>query len=170
MTRHEVRLILLNGLPGVGKSAVSAAWSARHPGTLDLDIDLVRLLIRGDPRDNAGPARALGLAMAAEHLRGGHDVVVPQLVARPDQVARFADAAARAGARFVHVVVEAPDDVVADRIAADAAPHRQGLDATAVAAYAAGLASVAREPDVHRLANDELARAVDRLEELVRRR
>lgn len=163
-------MVLLNGLPGVGKSAVAAAWSERHPGTLDLDIDVVRALISGDPRDTAWPSRALGLAMAAVHLRGGHDVVVPQLVARPDQVARFADAAARAGARFVHVLVEAPDDVVADRIAADAAPHREGLDPTAVAAYAAGLAEVAREPGVHRLTNDEIAAAVDRLEELVGRR
>lgn len=166
----RARLILLNGLPGVGKSAVAAAWSARHPGTLDLDIDLVRTLISGDPRDTAEPARALGLAMAAVHLRGGHDVVVPQLVARPDQVDRFADAAARGDARLVHVLVEAPDGVVADRVAADAAPHRQGLDATKVAAYAAGLAEVAGEPGVHRLANDEVAAAVDRLEELVRRR
>lgn len=164
------RLILLNGLPGVGKSAVAAAWSARHPGTLDLDIDRIRSLISGDPRETAEPARALGLDMAAEHLRGGHDVVVPQLVARLDQVARFADAAALGGARLVHVLLEAPDDVVADRVAADAAHHRQGLDATAVAAYAAGLAAVAREPGVHRLANDEIAAAVDRLEELVGRR
>jgi predicted kinase len=164
------RLILLNGLPGVGKSALAAAWSARHPGTLDLDIDLIRSLITGDPRDTGEPARALGLAMAAEHLRGGHDVVVPQLVARPDQVPRFADVAALAGAHFVHVVVEAPADVVADRVAADAAPHRQGLDRSSLAAYAAGLNEVAREPGVHRLTNDEIASAVERLEELVRRR
>ncbi|GHH74331.1 AAA family ATPase [Promicromonospora soli] len=94
------RLILLNGLPGVGKSTVAAAWAARHPGTLNLDIDLVRSLISGEARDTAGPARALGLAMAVEHLRGGHDVVVPQLVARADQVPRFADAAAAASARL----------------------------------------------------------------------
>ncbi|WP_275003860.1 AAA family ATPase [Promicromonospora iranensis] len=167
MTRDDVRLILLNGLPGVGKSAVAAAWSARHPGTLDLDIDVVRTLISGDVRDTAEPARALGLAMAVEHLRGGHDVVVPQLVARTDQVRRFADAAARAGARLVHVVVEAPEDVVADRVAADAAPHRRDLRPTALAAYAGGLHEVAREPGVVRLANDEIAPAVERLEELL---
>lgn len=167
MTRQEVRLILLNGLPGVGKSSIAAAWSARRPGTLDLDIDVVRALISGEARDTAEPARALGLAMAVEHLRGGHDVVVPQLVARPDQVSRFADAAARAGARFVHVLVEAPDDVVADRVAAHSAPHRTGLDRTALAAYTAGLREVAGRPGVLRLTNDELTRAVERLEELL---
>jgi predicted kinase len=104
------------------------------------------------------------------HLRGGHDVVVPQLVARPDQVARFADAAARGGARLVHVLVEAPDDVVADRVGADAAPHRRGLDAATAAAYGTGLDEVAREPGVHRLTNVEIAAAVDGLEELAGRR
>lgn len=170
MTHGDVRLILLNGLPGVGKSALAAAWSARHPGTLDLDIDVVRSLISGEARDTAEPARGLGLAMAVEHLRGGHDVVVPQLVARADQVTRFADASARAAARFVHVLVEVPDGVVADRVAADAAPHRQGLDRTALAAYTAGLHEVAGRPGVLRLANDELARAVERLEGLLKGR
>ncbi|MGI5190638.1 AAA family ATPase [Promicromonospora sp. CA-289599] len=167
---HGARLILLNGLPGVGKSAVAAAWSARHPGTLCLDIDVVRALISGDARSTAEPARALGLAMVTVHLRGGDDVVVPQLVARSDQVARFADAAARAGARFLHILVEAPDDVVADRVAADAAPHRQGLDPTVFATFTAGLHEVARKPGVQRLTNDEIASAVDRLEALVGRR
>lgn len=45
-TQGRPRLILLNGLPGVGKSAVAAAWSARHPGTLDLDIDRLEELVR----------------------------------------------------------------------------------------------------------------------------
>ena len=60
--------------------------------------------------------------------------------------------------------------MVSDRIAADAAPHRLGLDATTVAAYSTGLHQVAREPGVHRLTNVEIASTVDRLEELVGRR
>jgi predicted kinase len=161
------RLVLLNGLPGVGKSTLAVAWAARHPGTLTLDIDVVRTLVSGDARETAEPARALGLAMAAEHLRGGHDVVVPQLVARTDQVPRFADAATRTGARFVHVLVEAPDDAVAERVAADAAPHRRDLGRAALAAYAAGLRELARRPGVLRLANDEIDSAVERLEDLL---
>jgi predicted kinase len=165
--RTARRLVLLNGLPGVGKSTVAAAWAARHPGTLNLDIDVVRSLISGDARDAAEPARALGLAMAVEHLRGGHDVVVPQLVARADQVARFATAAAAAGARLVHVLVEAPADQVAERVRADAAPHRRDLDPAVLAAYTAGLAEMAQGPGVHRLVDHDVAGAVGRLELLV---
>jgi predicted kinase len=164
----EPRLILLNGLPGVGKSTVAAAWSARHPGTLNLDIDVVRSLISGATPDTAEPARALGLVMAVEHLRGGRDVVVPQLVARTDQVSRFAGATAAAGARFVHVLVEAPEDLVAGRVAADAAPHRRDLVPAALAGYAAGLREVALRPGVLRLTNEGLDGAVGRLEELLR--
>ncbi|WP_157237202.1 hypothetical protein [Promicromonospora sukumoe] len=60
------RLVLLNGLPGVGKSALAAAWAARRPGTLNLDIDVVRALIIGPPGETAGPART---AAYAEGLR-----------------------------------------------------------------------------------------------------
>ncbi|MEU4360588.1 AAA family ATPase [Promicromonospora sp. NPDC023987] len=164
---HGPRLVLLNGLPGVGKSTVAAAWSARHPGTLNLDIDVVRSLISGAAPDTAEPARALGLAMAVEHLRGGRDVVVPQLVARADQVSRFADAAATAGARFVHVLVETPDALVAARLAADDAPQRRDLGPAALADYATGLREVALRPGVLRLTGERLADAVGRLERLL---
>ncbi|GAA4706096.1 hypothetical protein GCM10023198_30140 [Promicromonospora umidemergens] len=129
---------------------------------------MVRSLISGAAPDTAEPARALGLAMAVEHLRGGRDVVVPQLVARADQVPRFADAAATAGARFVHVVVQTPEDLVAGRLAADDAPHRRGLGPAALADYAAGLREVASRSGVLRLTNDSLGSAVGRLEGLLR--
>jgi predicted kinase len=102
--------------------------------------------------------------MAVEHLRGGHDVVVPQLVARPDQVRRFAEAAAAASAHWTHVLVEAPDEVVAERLRHDAATHRGDLEPALTAAYAEGLREVARTPGVLRLVNDDLARAVAGLE------
>ena len=161
------RLVLLNGLPGVGKSTLAAAWAARRPGVLNLDIDVVRALISGPPGETAGPARSLGLVMAVEHLRAGHDVVVPQLVARPDQVRRFAEAAAAASARWTHVLVEAPRGVVGERLRRDPATHRGDLDPARTAAYAEGLREVARTPGVLRLVNDDLARAVAALEVLV---
>ena len=149
-----VTLLLLNGLPGVGKSSVAAALATGRPGTLVLDVDLVRALISGDPAGTAEPARRLALDMARSHLRAGADVVVPQLVARPDQVSRFVRAAADGGARFAHALLEAEPATVARRVADDGAAHRRGLDADAVAAYAAGLRGVARLPGVTRVDAD----------------
>ncbi|WP_079576217.1 AAA family ATPase [Krasilnikoviella flava] len=137
-------LLLLNGPPGVGKSTVAAALAAGRPGTLVLDVDVVRALISGEHAGTAEPARRLALDMARSHLGAGSDVVVPQLVARPDQVARFERAAADGGARFAHVLLQAVSDTVARRVAAHAAPHRAGLDAAARDAYDAGLRRVAQ--------------------------
>lgn len=145
-------LLLLNGMPGAGKSTVAGALAARRPGTLVLDVDVVRALISGDPGRAAEPARRLALDMARSHLRAGEDVVAPQLVARPDQVARFAQAAVDGGARFVHAILRAEPATLARRVAVDGAAglaaHRADLDDAVRDSYAAGLREVARSPDV----------------------
>ncbi|MCK9795594.1 ATP-binding protein [Isoptericola sp. 4D.3] len=152
--RSGTTLLLLNGLPGVGKSTVAAALAALRAGTLVLDVDVVRALISGDPADTAEPARRLALDMARSHLRSGADVVVPQLVARPDQVVRFERSAAGAGARFAHVLLVATPETRARRVAHDVATHRQGLDPAVLDAYDEGLRRVADLPGVVRVDAD----------------
>jgi MoxR-like ATPase len=34
------RLVHLNGPPGIGKSTLAAVYADRHPGTLNLDVDV----------------------------------------------------------------------------------------------------------------------------------
>ena len=41
-----VRLIHLNGPPGIGKSTIASAFADRHPGVLNLDIDRVAAIVR----------------------------------------------------------------------------------------------------------------------------
>lgn len=140
-------MTLLNGLPAVGKSVVGRRLAERSPGTLCLDVDEVRKLLSGPYADTAEAARSLGLAMAEHHLRTGHEVVVPQLVARLDQLERFEAAAAAAGAAFAHVILQ--DERAAERLALRPAddPRRPGEDE--IAEYAVGLADVCRDrPEV----------------------
>lgn len=99
------RLILLNGMPGIGKSTLAARYVADRPGVLHLDADRLRTMIGGDLAETAGPARKLALAMASAHLRAGYDVVLPQLVAQIDQLERFEQVAREAGATLVHIVL-----------------------------------------------------------------
>ncbi len=102
------RLIHLNGPPGIGKSTIAHRYAANHPGVLNLDIDVLRTLVGGwqEDFDLAGRlVRTAALAMCTAYLRGGHDVVVPQLLADPTQVARFEAAARQAGAAFVERVL-----------------------------------------------------------------
>jgi hypothetical protein len=85
-------LVLLNGPPASGKSTLAAAWIASRPLALALDIDLVRGQLgrwRDEPTASGLAARALALSMIHVHLRAGHDVVVPQLVALYDRLQTF---------------------------------------------------------------------------------
>jgi len=102
------RLIHLNGPPGIGKSTIAALYANRHAGTLTLDIDVLNTLIGGwqDPDNQTlEVARADSLAMAAAHLQGGRDVVLPQYLGRLDQIRRFEQVAADSGARFLEFIL-----------------------------------------------------------------
>jgi len=110
MTRPLV--LHLNGMPGVGKSTLARRWAETHPGTLLLDIDVLRTWVSGWREDFAATGeRVRGTALAAlsAYVGAGGDVVLPQLLADPAQLARFEQAAVEAGGRFVHVLVEADD-------------------------------------------------------------
>jgi predicted kinase len=100
------RLILLNGPPACGKSTLAALYTEDHPLALGLDIDRLRAMIggwRADPA-GAGPlARAMALAAARAHLTAGHDVVVPQMLGRPEFRAQLEQLARDVGADFREV-------------------------------------------------------------------
>ena len=101
-------LLHLNGPPGIGKSTISALYTDRHPGTLNLDIDSLHRLIGGwrDPRnDTHRVLRPVALAMAATHLHGGRSVVLPQYLARPDAIDAFEEVARKSGADFFEFIL-----------------------------------------------------------------
>jgi len=101
----RARLILLNGMPGVGKSTLAERYRADHHGVLLCDPDRLRPMIGGDPLDAAAAVRTLALAMATAHLRSGHDVVVPQLVADHAELQRFVAAAEEGHSELVMVML-----------------------------------------------------------------
>lgn len=97
-------LIHLNGPPGIGKSTIARRYVDEHPGVLNCDIDVLRTLIGGWSDDfiaAGGLIRPAALALIEAYLASGHDVVLPQLLVNPDELARFEACASRAGALFV---------------------------------------------------------------------
>jgi len=153
------RLVLLNGLPGIGKSTLADRFPVALPRWVVLDADRIRRRMPEDLGQTVAAARGQVLARAAAHLGDGDDVVVPQLVARVDQLVRFEQVAFDLRADLVHVLlVDAGGDPVGrfHRRAGEDPWHtevrglveRQG-GADVLAGYEKGLAKVVAErPDV----------------------
>lgn len=102
------RLILFNGPSACGKSTLARRYVEDHPLALNLDIDQLRAMLGGwrdDQRNSGLLARAIAMAAARTHLKSGHDVVVPQLLARPDFIEQLADLAREVGATFDEIVL-----------------------------------------------------------------
>jgi len=102
------RLVHLNGPPGIGKSTLSALHAGRHPGTLNLDVDALHHLVGGwqDEQVDTWPVVwPLVRAMAATHLDGGRDVILPQYLGTAAEITAFEELAREHGAGFREVVL-----------------------------------------------------------------
>ena len=112
MSRATPVVLHLNGPPGVGKSTLARLWADGHPGTLLLDPDVLRTWVSGWQEDfvaTGAAIRPVALAMLAAYVARSGDVVLPQLLADPHELAMFEEAALGAGGRFVEVFLEAED-------------------------------------------------------------
>jgi len=102
------RLILINGLPGSGKSTIGRRYLDDHPLVLALDVDVIRSMLGRsleEPTTSGLAARALARAMAQTHLQAGHDVLVCQFVGKLDFVEALDQLALAVGAGFVEVAL-----------------------------------------------------------------
>lgn len=114
------RLVVLSGLPGVGKTSVAETIAART-SSVHLSIDAVEeaILACGLPRswEVGVAAYEATRAMAEQNLRLGHDVVVDAVNDSDEARQTWRTAAGRTGAdvEFVHLMIS------------DAQEHRQRL-------------------------------------------
>ena len=103
---------------------------------LDLDLDRLRVLVGGwEERfaETGALVRPMALAMAATHLRAGHDVITPQFLGRLEEIERFEAVALDNGAEFREIVLMDTKEHSVARFArrGDDGWHRQVKDAVA---------------------------------------
>jgi hypothetical protein len=107
-----VRLIHLNGPPGIGKSTIAAAFAGRNPGVLNPDIDSLAAMIGsyGDSfSDSLGAATLPTAPTGRVHLTRGHDVIMPQVMTHLNagELAGFEAATAAARAEYLQILLRA---------------------------------------------------------------
>jgi predicted kinase len=111
-------LILINGLPGSGKSTLGRRYLDDHQLVLALDIDVIRSMLGRsleEPNVSGLAARDLARAMAQAHLHAGHDVLVCQFLGRLEFVEFLDQLATAVGVPFVEVVLVTAVDETAER-------------------------------------------------------
>jgi predicted kinase len=141
------RLLLINGLPGSGKSTIATRYVADRPLALCLDVDVVRGLLGAwldSPHEAGLLARRLALAMARVALGEGRDVVVPQFLARPQFIDELEALSGELGVEFVEVVLDLEPDAAAARLTERATGPMNAVqrDAHVLLDRAGGLAGV----------------------------
>jgi predicted kinase len=110
-------LLVLNGAPGVGKSAPADRYAEEHRLALVVEIDDLRRHLgqwRGVDESKM-VARDLAVTLTRAHLRAGHDVLIPQYLGRREFVERLAAVARDAGTTLVEVVLTGDDEQIVER-------------------------------------------------------
>ncbi|GAA1155473.1 hypothetical protein GCM10009583_27030 [Ornithinicoccus hortensis] len=103
-------LLVLAGLPGVGKTTTARAWARRHRA-VHVRIDtLEQALVRADAFSDVGVlGYAAGYELAADQLRLGLWVVADSVNPVPETRRAWAQVAERTGARLVEVELTCHD-------------------------------------------------------------
>ena len=138
LRRGEVRLVLVGGPPGAGKSTVAAGLAEARGWTL-LRSDLVRRETGGPPSyDREARDRVYGqmLSQAGRALGQGTSVVLDATWSRAAWRRRARGVGQRASAPVVELCCRAPEDVRSERAASRAREGRDVSDADAPVALA----------------------------------
>ena len=98
-------LVILSGLPGVGKTTIARALAAAMPA-MHVRIDSIEQALRDDDVDVQGQGYSAGYAIAEDNLRLGHHVIADCVNPWPLTRAAWQAVAGRAqvGAMLVEVV------------------------------------------------------------------
>jgi predicted kinase len=119
MLHRPPRLIHINGAPALGKNTLAQRYIDQHALALMIDSDNF-VGSMGQWLTHETEALALGFALgkvaAAEHLRSGHDVVLPHFMAEITQATELETIAQQNGARFFEFALTADKEEATKRL------------------------------------------------------
>lgn len=104
----QIKLILLNGFAGNGKSTIGKRYIKEHPLALMIEGDEI-IVNLGDWLANENEARKiifeLTKSLIDTHLRLGYDVILPYLVTNKNHVNAFREIANKHDAKFYNFLL-----------------------------------------------------------------
>ncbi len=116
-----MKLIILNGPCGVGKSTAAMALHAQMPLAFHLDIDAQRRFIseyHEQHEDSWQLSIAVACAIVETVLKAGHDVIVDKMIFKDDVLDRLLGIGRASGALVYEFILWASKDEVMRRAAA----------------------------------------------------
>jgi hypothetical protein len=109
----------LYGAAGVGKTTITARYVDEHPFTLGVDGDeLIVMIGQWLAHEEAARRQVFEFtkAMAAIHLKTGHDVLLPYLPTNAVHLQIFEELAGKMGADFIEVELSVDKDEAVRRL------------------------------------------------------
>ena len=115
----QVKLIILNGPSGVGKSTIAARLHQEMPSSVLIDIDALRREVMPNFREHREESLKLAYEHAGstigEYLKGGHDVIVDKAILDTHVVASFVAVGRKNGAEIHEFILFANKETVQKR-------------------------------------------------------
>jgi predicted kinase len=122
-----MRLIILNGPTGIGKSTVASRLQAKIPRSIVLDIDEIRRSFpnyRENPRESLAFSYQKAGEALEENLRNGFDVIIDKTISDSGILDSYSAVAAACGARVFEFILFADRPTLQKR--ADERGYRPG--------------------------------------------
>ena len=113
-----MKLILINGPTGIGKSTVAQKIHQAYPLSFLVDIDALRRYISGY-RENKDESKQLSLLVSESivetYLKSGHDVILDKVFTDPEIVDRFIELGKKYNAEVSECILNASRGLVIQR-------------------------------------------------------
>lgn len=115
----SMKLVILNGPPGVGKSTIAARLQKELTSSVVIDIDELRRTTMPDYRERREESLRLSYELAAnvieDNLKNGHDVIIDKAVSHSDTLDLFIEVGKKNGAEVYEFLLFADKATVQKR-------------------------------------------------------